>query len=247
MAKKKSAPAASESVVDGAVGARSGRMSSAPPPPIPDASKDSALVTTQATTFAAQAMILKVTDKASEQKATDLLLQLRSIRKEGKEKLDFLVKPLKEHVKRIEAEFKPGFEKLEESERQLGAKVLGWRQMEFQLVEKTRAEEARKADEAADRGDQKAALQHATAAVSAQGPARVTQASAMVSASVTNISRAQVGTQKRWTFEVVSLAKVPKEYLELDSVKVNAAVKSGLREIPGLRIFQKEGLTIGGM
>lgn len=244
MAKKKTTPA-SELVVDAT--ATVTKAARAITPAVPDTSKESALVVTQANNFAAQALVLKVTDKASEQQATNLLLQLRSIKKEGKEKLDFLVKPLKDHVKRIEAEFKPGFEKLDVAEKELGQKVIGWRQMEMRFAEEERVKQARLADEAAAKGNQKKAMEHAVAAVSVETPSRVTHASAEVSASVTNIARAQVSSQKRWTFEVETMGKVPREYLELDTAKVNQAIRSGLRTIPGLKIFQKENLTIGGM
>jgi len=49
---------------------------------------------------------------------------------------------------------------------------------------------------------------------------------------------------KRWTFEVVDVNKVPREYLVLDNVAVNKAVRNGVREIDGLDIFQVEGLRV---
>jgi len=49
---------------------------------------------------------------------------------------------------------------------------------------------------------------------------------------------------KRWTFEVVDVGKVSREYLVLDNPSVNKAIRSGVREINGLSIFQVEGLRI---
>ena len=37
--------------------------------------------------------------------------------------------------------------------------------------------------------------------------------------------------------------KVPRQYLALDSTRINAAIKAGIREIPGLKIFQKESVV----
>jgi len=44
-----------------------------------------------------------------------------------------------------------------------------------------------------------------------------------------------------WTYDVVDKGKVPADYLKddpTDSKKVNAAITSGIREIPGLKIFE---------
>ena len=48
------------------------------------------------------------------------------------------------------------------------------------------------------------------------------------------------GVRNVWTFEVESLANVPREYLMLDEKKVRQAIRSGERHIPGLTIFQKQ-------
>lgn len=211
-----------------------------------DPNATAALVTTRATDFAAKAMLLKVVNAKAEQEATNLLLQLKSIEKEGKEKKDFLVKPLKEHVKRIEALFKPGFDMLEKADSTLRQQVIAYRQLQFQFAEKERAVATKKADEAAAKGDNKKALAFATQAVAMTGPARVSSASEEVASSITNIAHAQVTSRKRWTFKVVELKKVPREYFQLDEVKVRAAVKSGLRAIAGLEIYEEDGLAIGG-
>lgn len=46
--------------------------------------------------------------------------------------------------------------------------------------------------------------------------------------------------QKRWTGEVVDPLKVPREYLMADEVKINKAVRDGVRAIAGVRIYEKE-------
>ena len=51
-------------------------------------------------------------------------------------------------------------------------------------------------------------------------------------------------TAKRWTFEVVDVNKIPREYLIVDNSLVNIAIRSGVREIDGLDIFQVEGLRV---
>jgi hypothetical protein len=52
---------------------------------------------------------------------------------------------------------------------------------------------------------------------------------------------------RTWTFEVIDLDRVPREYMSLDVEVVREAItKHGVREIPGLRIFQSENLRVRG-
>ncbi len=50
-----------------------------------------------------------------------------------------------------------------------------------------------------------------------------------------------------WSFEVVDLDRVPREYMSLDVAVVRQAItRDGVRKIPGLRIFQAESLRVRG-
>lgn len=48
----------------------------------------------------------------------------------------------------------------------------------------------------------------------------------------------QVQTRKVWKMEVVDEDAVPREYLMVDEPLIRKAVKDGVREIPGVRIFE---------
>jgi hypothetical protein len=50
--------------------------------------------------------------------------------------------------------------------------------------------------------------------------------------------------KRPWTYVVADMAQVPDEYLTVDNVKVANAIKDGLRNIPGLSIFQTRTLTV---
>jgi len=53
--------------------------------------------------------------------------------------------------------------------------------------------------------------------------------------------------RKSWTFEVVALDEVPRDYMSLDVDVVREAItKDAVREIPGLRIYQAETLHVRG-
>lgn len=47
-----------------------------------------------------------------------------------------------------------------------------------------------------------------------------------------------------WTFKVVDLSKVPVEFIQLNSVAVRDAIKSGVRNINGLEIYQECSVAI---
>jgi len=49
---------------------------------------------------------------------------------------------------------------------------------------------------------------------------------------------------KRWTFEVEDSATVPRRYLIVDTIAIRMAIREGVREIPGVRIYQSESVRV---
>ena len=52
-----------------------------------------------------------------------------------------------------------------------------------------------------------------------------------------------VKLDKDWRWETNLFNQIPREFLQVDEIKVNKAVRDGTRDIPGIRIFQKETLV----
>lgn len=52
------------------------------------------------------------------------------------------------------------------------------------------------------------------------------------------------GAQKVWKFEVTAAAEVPREFTSVDEKKIREAVKNGVREIPGVRIYEDIAIAI---
>lgn len=50
--------------------------------------------------------------------------------------------------------------------------------------------------------------------------------------------------RKDWDFEIVNSALVPREFLTVDETMIRNAVKKGIREIAGVRIFQHEKVVL---
>lgn len=44
--------------------------------------------------------------------------------------------------------------------------------------------------------------------------------------------------RKVWTHDIEDESKIPREYMTVDVKRIRDAVRAGLREIPGVRIFQ---------
>jgi hypothetical protein len=49
-----------------------------------------------------------------------------------------------------------------------------------------------------------------------------------------------LSVSKKWVFEIEDATQVPLRYLSPDEKKIKAAVDSGLRDIPGVKIYEKE-------
>lgn len=199
----------------------------------------------QATGVTAQALLLSVTDVKTQQAATDLLVLLKSVEKKAEAEEKRLVEPLQTQTKAIQALFKPGFKRLEGAEAHLRQQLTSFIDAERERAEAERIESMKKADAAAKKGDNKKALALATEAVNNSGPGRVMAASASVVREST-LTRSQVTTRSTWTFEVKVPLEVPREYLCVDEKAVRAAVKAGIRDIAGIRIYEETGLVVGG-
>lgn len=71
-------------------------------------------------------------------------------------------------------------------------------------------------------------------------PVQPTHAAAFSTGTTTPVK----GITKTWTYEILNEQVIPREYLVVDTAAITAAIRQGIREIPGVKIFQKEGLTI---
>ncbi len=133
------------------------------------------------------------------------------------------VKPLNDEVKEINAWFKPALDRLKECEGEL-KKIMGAYSLRKQEEQQRLLAEASKAAEAA--------------LVTATDPqanvmALVQQATAAQAPKVAGVSVSKV-----WKWELLDPAQVPAEYWSIDPAKLDAAVKAGARDIPGVRVYE---------
>lgn len=169
--------------------------------------------------------------------ATEGLVVIKDALTQSEEKRKFFVKPLNDHTKAINGLFHRITDPLNEADRILRSKVLAYRAEIERAAAAERAQLQDQAVAAADAGDAVT-----SSALVAQADAVVTPEKTLDAGGL-----ATVGTAKTWVFEVKDPMAVPREYLIVNESKVRQAVKSGIREIPGVLIFEKETLRVGEM
>lgn len=171
---------------------------------------------------------IRITDEATNAYGAELLVNLRKARKAGEELQKFFTKPLNDAKSDVISTF-----------RNLGADAAA---QEARLDTEAKAWFLKKLNAQREEQEKQLAAEQAAAAKARQTgrgvppPFRPAEP-----ASVERTINAEYGTVSmrpvfKADFTQVSLDLVPRQYLILDERKVNAAVESGVREIPGIVI-----------
>lgn len=168
----------------------------------------------------ARAQALVVTEETLAE-ASDLLVQLATARATADQLRQFFVRPLNEQVRRINDFFRRLVEPLERVDRELREKVLAFRQ---EQERRRREEEARLLQAGAD-----------------VLPVPVLTTTPVRSVA-TEFGRTSFRTE--WTFEIVDESQLPREFLMPNTKAIAAAVRAGVRHIPGVRIYQREVVVV---
>lgn len=177
----------------------------------------------------------QVTDAASESAAVEFLGAVKKQFNAVEAKRKFIVKPLQDHVKTINDEFKRITEPLEEAESTVKRGISGWRTSEeFREREEKRKRIEVEGQAAVMRGDveriRELAPEHAAAA--AEAPRTVAAAGA----------KAAFRTVTK--FEVTDDWEVPADLKSPDLRKIKAAVDAGRRDIPGIKIWVEQQVAV---
>lgn len=191
---------------------------------------------------AGSATMITVRDPKSLENAIAFLGDIADAKKKVEAVRVTLVKPLNDHVKRINEMFAPAKKNLDEADSALRSKVLTYRAAEQRKADEERAKLLADARKAQKTGDDDKAADLATEALAVVAPARLMVAGVGNDGGHT----AQVAGRKTWTFKVTDAGKVPDEFWTLDESKLRASVRAGTRKIPGCHIFEEESLVVGG-
>lgn len=196
-------------------------------------------------------MSLKVTTTDELKNAGDLLFNIKEFIKNVDAKKKDLIKPFKVGIHGIEAEYDPKIEKAKQWKT-----ILENEMVTFQLAEKAKAEAAERErreqelirleriksemEEQAAKTNDAGILNEAIKVEERQE--RMMTEPVKVRQSVVG-DYATTGISMRADYEVVSDDDVPREYCSPDIGKLRRAVNDGVKEIKGVRIFEKASVT----
>ena len=161
-----------------------------------------------------------------ENKAYDVLRNIADMKKNIEKRRTQITGPLNTSLKATNTMFKELAAPFLEADGILRAKITRFHDIKEAQAAKMRERRLEKAAEAEEAGDEETALvyeQEADAVEAKVGKSVVT---------------------KRWTWRLVDAAVVPRFYMEPDEMRIMAAVHEGVREIPGLEIYQKAGVSV---
>lgn len=188
---------------------------------------------------------------------------LRKMLSLAKEQHDIEKKPHLVKCQEVDAKYKPCTTKIEGLIASLDQKMGLYHQQVKALEEAQRKEALRlqmKADEDARKAREKyeADLRKAAAEAAKKNepmkppppppppPAPVVPVTPPPAPKAVETAFGNVSMRGTWTYEITDEKKVPREYLAVDEKKIGKVVKAGIREIPGVRIFEKFGSATRG-
>ncbi len=104
----------------------------------------------------------------------------------------------------------------------------------------------RKTEEAQARQEEKAEEAHLTAEVARlrEKVAQEAPVQQVVSTGPTRTASGTASTRMVWSFEIEDAALIPRNFLKVDESAIRDAVRSGVREIPGVKIEQKPQVAV---
>lgn len=168
---------------------------------------------------------LEIKSSEDAEKATVLLSQIKKAFKNAEDVRLTFTKPINESLNAINKKFKEATQPLIQSETVIKNKILTWRREENEKLRKEE-ERRRKIQEA-----------HAEKGHEVKAPVQMERVEKTV-------GKSQVRTVK--AYELVDFGLLGNEYKTVDEVAIRKAIQSGVTEIPGLRIYDKEILAVRG-
>lgn len=179
--------------------------------------------------------LIVIEDDATESQASEAMLRIQKFHKDADADRAEKKAPFFAMGNRIDDVYRPFLSSFMGAIDIIKDKIKNWRIKKEEIRKRLEAEEQERY-----RREIVEASEHPLS-----GPAVVQPAPAILPAQ--KATRSEAGTvseRKFWTFEIVDPMQIPRAYLMIDEKAIRAAVKAGVRDIPGVRIF--EDIQISG-
>jgi len=184
-----------------------------------------------------QAESLKIVDDQTDLRAKQILTEVTQAKKKLEDLRKEFVRPFNEGVKNINSFFKERILPADETIGVIKNKVGVYFREKAIAAEKERKRQeilAAKRQETADKKAQKeGTIASAVPVPTMPEPEKTTRTQG-----------GSVTTRKVWKFQVNDVSRVPDEYKIVDERKIRQAVSSGIRDIPGVVIYQDEEVAV---
>lgn len=203
----------------------------------------------QNTDLVATATVLTISDDEAAMVASAVLSNVANTKKTMEKQRVFFTAPLNEQVKKINELFKSLSKPLDDADKILRDKVGTYQAQKREESRRLQEEVDRQARELQEqlrkeREAEQAQLDKMAEAAGVEAPRLdVPTVTAPVFAPP-QVKFGATSTRKVWTFEVVDALSVPRAYLDVNETRIRSAVNSGVREIAGVRIFEKEQVVV---
>ena len=184
-----------------------------------------------------QADALEVTDEESNVLAVEMAGQIKKLNKAVEALRKKFVEEPKAYAKSVDALAKSYKDRFDRIERGLKTKIAQY-QSRVELERRKKEEAARQAAAEAQRK-----LDEEAEAAGVE-PVRLDQMIMPEPEKVTRTGSGAAYQRKAWTFEIEDEALIPREYLVVDEKAIREAVKAGVRNISGVRIFEENRTVI---
>lgn len=182
-------------------------------------------------------------------KACELLKEINSYNKTVKSLKSAEEAPFKSSLKEITEKYKNALDFLAEAEKLLRSKISDYAEIKLERLREIQKLDTKRAEEIAIKKlDELQALKESSGDYDeVTKAALISSIDSKVNAVIEEISTADeisvdnsmTTFRKYITFEIVDITKVPAEYLSVDTKAINQAIRNGVRDIPGLKIFEK--------
>jgi len=175
-----------------------------------------------------------VLNQSQADEANEILTKINHGLKQIETKRTSFTAPLNQSLKEINATFKKMVEPIKYAKDELTSRLMTWRRQEQARIDAER-------EKAAKEEERRRKIQESHAAKGHNVKEEITPVAKPVPFSINDTTK----TRLTWTYDIEDETKVPREYLEVNRPSITAAVRSGIRQIEGVRIYQKETPIFG--